>query len=139
MVDRAPVGLRSLRQVGQPVLDFDRAVAFYRDVVGLPLIAAFPSLAFFDLDGVRLLLEVSRGDHPHSGSVLYFAVDDIHAAREELGARGVAFEQEPHLIHRDEAGTFGAAGEEEWMAFFRDTEDNLLAIASRQPGSSTTP
>lgn len=137
MIDGSSVELGSLRQVGQPVVDFDRAVAFYRDVVGLPVLAAFPGLAFFDLDGARLLLEVSREERAGSGAVLYFAVDDIHRARQELGARGVAFEQEPHLIHRDEAGTFGAAGEEEWMAFFRDTEGNQLAIASRQPGAST--
>jgi len=44
---------------------------------------------------------------------------------------GVVFEDEPHLVHRDEAGTFGAAGEEEWMTFFRDPAGNLLVLVSR--------
>jgi len=120
----------ALHQVAQRVEDLDRAVGFYRDVLGLPFVAQFPpGLAFFDLDGTRLLLE--RGD---VSSMLYLRVDDIRAAYEELKAKGVEFVDEPHLIHRDDDGTFGAAGEEEWMAFFRDSEGNLVALASRRAG-----
>ena len=124
--------LGTLQQVLQPVTDLDRAVAFYRDTLGLAFIGQFGPLAFFDLDGVRLLLEHGDGA---SGSVLYFDVGDIHSARDELVARGVSFEQEPHLVHRDDTGVFGRAGAETWMAFFRDTEGNVLSIACRdQPG-----
>jgi predicted enzyme related to lactoylglutathione lyase len=123
--------LGTLKQVLQPVNDLDRAVAFYRDTLQLSFIGQFGPLAFFHLDGVRLLLE--RGDGA-SGSVLYFDVADIRAAREELASRGVTFEQEPHLVHRDDTGVFGRAGAETWMAFFRDTEGNVLSIAcSDQP------
>ncbi|MGE0795787.1 MAG: VOC family protein [Acidimicrobiia bacterium] len=118
-----------------PVSDLRRAVGFYRDVVGLRLVADLGGLAFFDLGGVRLILESEPGPEDRGGggsSVLYFAVPDIHAARAELGGRGVAFEQEPHVVHVDEDGTFGPAGEEERMAFFRDPDGNLLAIASRE-------
>ena len=117
--------LGTLTQVLQPVTDLDRAVVFYRDALQLRLIGHFGSIAFFDLDGVRLLLE--PGDRA-SGSVLYLEVPDIHTARDELAERGIAFEQEPHLIHRDDTGVFGRPGAETWMAFFRDTEANLLAI-----------
>lgn len=118
--------LGTLKQVLQPVTDLDRAVAFYRDTLRLPFIGQFGPLAFFDLDGVRLLLE--HGDSA-SGTVLYFDVVDIRSARDDLAARGVTFEEEPHLIFRDDTGTFGRAGAETWMAFFRDTEGNLLSIA----------
>jgi predicted enzyme related to lactoylglutathione lyase len=125
--------LGTLKQVLQPVTDLERAVAFYRDTIRLPFIGQFGTLAFFDLDGVRLLLE--HGNCP-SGSVLYFDVADVHAAHGELAARGVTFDQEPHFVHRDDTGTFGRAGAETWMAFFRDTEGNVLSIAcSDQAGT----
>jgi methylmalonyl-CoA/ethylmalonyl-CoA epimerase len=124
---RATLG--TLRQISQPARDVDRAVGFYRDVLGLRLIARFGDLAFFDLDGVRLLVE--KGEAPTT-SVLYLAVGEIHAARRGLEAGGLAFEDEPHVIFTDADGTFGAAGEQEWMTFFRDTEGNLLALSARQ-------
>ena len=68
---------------------------------------------------------------PAVGAVLYFEVADIGAAHDELTDRGVAFDSAPHLIFRDDAGTFGAPGGEEWMAFFKDPDGNVLALASR--------
>jgi methylmalonyl-CoA/ethylmalonyl-CoA epimerase len=114
-----------IRQVAQHCDDLARAVAFYRDVVGLPLLATFspPGLAFFDLGGVRLLVEV--GAPP---ALLYLHVDDIASARARLVAAGVEFVDEPHMIFRDDSGTFGAQGTEEWMTFFRDSEGNLVGL-----------
>jgi predicted enzyme related to lactoylglutathione lyase len=123
--------LGPLRQVALPVNDLDRAVAFYRDVLGLAHMASFGTLAFFDLAGIRLLLEVAGADQARGG-VLYLAVDDIQAAHDTLVRRGVTFQSTPHLIFRDEQGHFGASGEEEWMAFFLDSEGNQLALSSRQ-------
>lgn len=65
-------------------------------------------------------------------ATLYFAVDDVDASFHELRRRGVDFEQEPQLVHRDDEGPSGQRGKEEWMAFFRDPDGNLLAITSRQ-------
>ena len=121
----------SLRQVSQRAVDIDRAVAFYESTLGLRLIARFGPLAFFDLAGVRLFLSAGEGDSG-PGSVLYLAVDDVAAARAGLEAKGVEFVDEPHVLFVDEAGTFGTAGEAEWMTFFRDSEGNLLALSSRQ-------
>jgi extradiol dioxygenase family protein len=59
-------------------------------------------------------------------SPLYFWVDDIHAAHRELQSRGIEFEEGPHLINRTDQG------EEEWMAFLRDPDDNILAIATQR-------
>ena len=58
---------------------------------------------------------------------------DIHAARDELAARGVEFEADPHVIHRDAEGIFGPAGHDSWMVFFHDTEGNVLALSSIEP------
>jgi methylmalonyl-CoA/ethylmalonyl-CoA epimerase len=117
-----------LRQVAQHADDLTRATAFYRDVVGLRHIVTFdpPGLVFFDLgDGTRLMLE---GAAP--SALLYLAVDDIEAVTARLLAAGVAFEDQPHMIHHDEdGGAFGIAGVEEWMDFFRDSEGNLVGLA----------
>src|ERR1044071_7727639 len=106
------VQLGPWRQVSQPAKDLDRAIGFYRDTLGLRLIARYGDLAFFDLDGVRLYLAKSADE---GSSTLYLAVTDINGARRALEDRGVAFEDEPHVIFTDTDGTFGSAGEEEWM------------------------
>jgi catechol 2,3-dioxygenase-like lactoylglutathione lyase family enzyme len=123
-----------LRQVSQPTKNLDASLAFYRDMLGLPLIAQYGNIAFFDLGGTRLFLEAEEGegDGEHGSSVLYLQVEDIQASTTALKARGVAFEHEPHAIFKDDAGTFGAPGQTEWMAFFRDPSNNILAISSRE-------
>jgi methylmalonyl-CoA/ethylmalonyl-CoA epimerase len=117
--------LSRIGQISMTARDFDRAVAFYRDVLGLPfLFKAPPQLAFFDCGGVRLLVDVPQDkafDHP--GSILYFAVDDIRATYQLLVSRGVKFRDEPRLIAR-------LPDREVWMAFFDDTEGNTLALMS---------
>jgi methylmalonyl-CoA/ethylmalonyl-CoA epimerase len=122
-----------LHQVAVHADDLDRAVAFYRDVFGLPFLARFdpPGLAFFDLGGgTRLLLE-----HGAPSSLLYVGVDDIAAEHTRLRGAGVAFEGEPHLIHTHD-GTMAAAGVEEWMAFLRDSEGNLVGLSERRVPAS---
>jgi predicted enzyme related to lactoylglutathione lyase len=116
--------LSRLHQVSMRAHDIDRAVRFYRDTLGLPfLFAAPPRLAFFDCAGVRLMLSTPEPGFDHPGSVLYFAVEDIHSMRETLAGRGVAFRTEPHKIAT-------LADREVWLADFGDTEGNTLALMS---------
>jgi len=117
-----------LHQVAAAAGDSSETETFYRDVLGAKFIARFdpPGLLFFDFCGVRLLLE---GDSP---ATLYFWVDDIDSAYADLRGKGVEFEGEPHMIHKDEDGTFDNPGTEEWMAFFKDPAGNTLALASRR-------
>jgi methylmalonyl-CoA/ethylmalonyl-CoA epimerase len=123
------VALKRVHQIAQHADDLDRAVAFYRDTLGLSLIARFdpPGLAFFDLGNTRLLLEAAA-----ASVVVYYEVDDIDTSYRSLLAAGVVFIAEPHRIHRDDAGDFGPPGNEEWMAFFRDSEQNVLALVERR-------
>lgn len=117
-----PLALDSIRQIAINVKDLDRAIAFYRDVLGMRLLFEAPGLGFFDCGGVRLMLarpEKEEFDHP--ASILYYGVHDLSAARETLVERGVRFESEPHVVHR-------AADYDLWIGFFRDSEDNLLGI-----------
>jgi methylmalonyl-CoA/ethylmalonyl-CoA epimerase len=119
-----------LLQVAQHAADLDRAARFYSDVLGAAPVARFdpPGLLFFDLDGVRLLLD--RAAPP---ALLYLRVDDARAFLDSLRERGVAVEAEADLIHTDTEGAFGEPGAEEWMGFFRDSEGNLVGCASRHP------
>lgn len=73
---------------------------------------------------MRLLLGLpEKPEDAHRSSILYFRVGDIQRASRRLAERGVAFEAEPHVVHRAESY-------ELWMAFFRDSEDNLHALMS---------
>ncbi len=121
------LSLGEIGQIANTVHDMPRAVAFYRDALGIPQIPipAGPNLAFFDCGGIRLMLSLPEGEFQHNGSVLYFRVSDIHSAFEGLKARGVEFMGEPHLIAR-------MPDHELWMAFFRDPDGNPLALMAEQ-------
>ena len=114
-----------LGQVARTVRNCEASRSWYRDVLGLPELYAFPGLAFFDLGGVRLMLtEEDDGSGP-SESILYLRVPDIHAAAEQLESRGVKFINAPHLIHRHDDGT------EEWLACFEDDEGRPLQLMTQ--------
>jgi len=121
--------LSDIGQIGLTVSDLEKAVAFYRDALGMRhLFNAPPGMAFFAAGNVRVML--SRAEKPDSerfGCALYFKVMDIHAARDALAARGVTFEAEPHRLAK-------MPDHELWMAFFRDPDRNLLALMCEKRG-----
>ena len=125
------MNLNRIHQIAVYARDLDEALSFYRDTLGAKFISRFdpPGLIFLDFSGVRLLLE-NNGPQ----ATIYFRVEDIESAYQELRSRGVQFISEPHLIFKDEQGLFGTAGSEEWMAFFTDPSGNTLALASRKGG-----
>ena len=117
-------GLSRIHQISMRAHDIERAVGFYRDTLGVPfLFSAPPRLAFFDCSGVRLMLSTPEPEFDHPGSIVYFAVQDIHAAHDALRSRGVAFRTAPHRIAT-------LADREVWLADFEDTEGNTLALMS---------
>jgi len=118
-------GLAEIGQIAVPVSDIDRAIAFYRDILGMRfLFKAPPGLGFFDCNGIRLLLDApAKNQGENYSSIIYYRVSDLPSACAVLKARGVAFEQEPELVAR-------MPDHELWMAFFRDPDANLLALMS---------
>lgn len=123
-----PLSLGPLGQIALIVHDLERAVAFYRDKLGVRFLFQVPKLAFFDLAGIRLMLTLPEApEHDRSGSILYFRVADIEAAHAELEGRGVAFMSPPHLIAK-------MPDHDLWMAFFDDTEGNTLGLMSEVRG-----
>jgi len=117
-----------LGQVAINVHDLERATAFYRDALGLPLLFTAGGMAFFNCGGVPLMLTRSeKPEFDHPGSVLYFNVPDIQSAYRVMQEHGAQFEGQPHLIAR-------MPDHDLWMAFFRDSEQNLLALMSEVRG-----
>ena len=121
------LGLDRIGQIAVNVHEIPRAVAFYRDTLGMRFLFLVPKMAFFDCGGIRLMLglpETLEFDHP--ASVIYYKVDDIEAVHRMLLERGVAFEGEPHLVAK-------LPTHDLWMAFFRDPDRNMLALMSEKP------
>ncbi|HVQ36809.1 MAG TPA: VOC family protein [Pyrinomonadaceae bacterium] len=121
-------GLSAIAQIAVNVHDIDRAVEFYRDKLGMKLLfTAPPGLAFFDCDGIRLMLSPpAKPEFNHPSSIIYFKVADIQEATRILTERGVQFEEQPAFV-----ANMGAY--DLWLAAFRDSENNMLAMMSEVP------
>jgi len=122
--------LSTIEQIALNAHDIDRAIAFYRDKLGMKLLFSVPpNLAFFDCDGIRLMLSLpAKPEFDHPGSIIYFNVADIHEAHATLSDRGVNFEEAPSFVA--DMGTYDL-----WLAAFRDSENNLLALMGHVPKS----
>ena len=121
-------GLSTIEQIAVNAQEIDRAVAFYRDKLGMKLLFSVPpSLAFFDCDGIRLMLSLPpKPEFDHESSIIYFKVEDIQGAYATLTERGVQFEEAPIFVA--DMGSYDL-----WLASFRDSENNLLALMAHVP------
>ncbi len=114
--------LNQIGQIAVNVHDVKRAVAFYRDILGLKSLLEIPNAAFFDCGGVRLMLSLpEKPEFDHPASIICYKVADVQIAFQTLSSRGVQFESEPHLIAR-------MPDHDLWMGFFLNSEDNLWAL-----------
>jgi methylmalonyl-CoA/ethylmalonyl-CoA epimerase len=119
-----PASLGPIGQIAYTVSNIPKAVAFYRDALGLKLLfEAPPGLAFFDCAGIRLMLSRPEGDFKPGGSstVMYFRISDIEDTHKALKARAVSFVDDPHLIAK-------MPDHELWMCFFKDPDGHTLAL-----------
>jgi methylmalonyl-CoA/ethylmalonyl-CoA epimerase len=116
--------LIGILQIAITVKEIDRATAFYRDVLGLPLLMTAPNMAFFNCGGVRLYLSGGQGsEHADSGSgsFIYFRTPNIDALLADAKAKNVLIHQEPNVIAR-------MPDHDLWLMWIKDSEDNLLGI-----------
>ena len=125
------MALGPVSQIHVSVTDLDRSVAFYRDVLGIPLLFVVPGqpMAFFASGDVRLYLGAPEPPEFASKVTLYFTVEDIHAEALRLADAGVAFLDKPHVVHR-------TGNSELWMTFFPDPDGHHLALTEER---STAP
>lgn len=125
MVSTNDFSLSAIEQIAVNAHDIERAVEFYRDKLGMKhLFTVPPGLAFFDCDGIRLMLSLpAKPEFDHPSSIIYFKVDDIQLAYKTLSERGVQFDEEPSFVA--DMGSYNL-----WIAAFRDSENNLMAFMS---------
>lgn len=117
----------AIGQLGLRVRDIARAVRFYRDALGLPLLFEVPGLAFFRCGETRLMLTAAPSpEFDHPASAIYLRVADIEARMAALHAAGARIHRPAQLTHRD-------ANHELWIGWFDDGEDNLLALMEERP------
>jgi catechol 2,3-dioxygenase-like lactoylglutathione lyase family enzyme len=120
-------GLSSIGQISVNVHDVKKAIAFYRDTLGMKFLFEAGDMAFFDCAGVRLMLAVpEKPEFDHPSSIIYYRVTDIQRSYEILLSRGVHFEEKPSFVARLE-------NHDLWMAFFRDADNNPLVLMSEVP------
>ena len=123
-----PHRLKAIGQIAIRVRDLERAIATYRDVLGLKfLFRAPPALAFFECGGTRLMLSLGEpGEFDHPASILYFVVEDIRAAHARLAGLGAVFRTAPHVV--------ADLGDRVlWLSDFDDGEDNVFALMAEVP------
>ncbi len=118
-----------LVQIAQRADDLERATAFYTMLLGAPPLATYdpPGLVFFDLGGTRLMIERCA-----PSATIYLHVEDIAATVARLGDAGTVIESEPHLIFTHANDTLGPVGTDEWQAFVRDSEGNLVGLVEHR-------
>lgn len=115
--------IESIGQIAIPARDLEASIAFYRDVLGLPLLfRAPPGLAFFQCGEVRLMLALPEPAQTSApAAAVYYRVPDINVAHRALADRGASLIDEPHMIAR-------LPDREVWMFFAKDPADNTVGI-----------
>lgn len=115
-------------QVALPARDVDAVTAFYRDVLGLPLLFEAGGMAFFDGGGVRIMVSRPEGDEAVGAPLLYYRTPDLDAAHRVLVDAGAEVVSPPHLVHADDR-------HELHIGFYRDVEGNLFGLMREIPVS----
>ena len=126
MTPNPDLALGPIGQLMIPVEDVERATAFYRDVLRVPFLFAFPGMAFFDAGGVRLYLDRPTEPGFQGRATLYFRVTGIADASATLQERGAELVTKPHRVFDDGSQTL-------WLAFFRDPDGNNIGLMEEVP------
>ena len=120
--------VKGIDYISVAVTDMHRALAFYRDFLGLPLqqLILEDSWAEFATEPVTLVVQTTDGFFPkgsEGGSLLALAVDDVQAALEEAEQAGVPvewqFEETPVC----------------YLGIIRDPDGNRIIIHQRKDGT----
>lgn len=110
------------------VSERERALAFYRDRLGLALKSADPLGDFLELGGALIRMTVIPGREPSPHPALGWNVGDIRGAVAALRGRGIEF-----IVYdgmdQDEDGIWTAPDGAARVAFFADPDGNVLSLA----------
>ena len=117
---------RKLIQAALTVTDLASSVAFYRDVLGFPLMFETNGMAFFQAGEMRLMIGTNSPDPPARGTVLYFDAPDIDELSPALEAKGVQFIGPVEVVQRTDT-------HELKLRILRDPDGNPLALMGMVP------
>lgn len=118
------MGIFKVSNIILTVTDLEKAVAFYRDVLGMKVNAIIAGeFAFLNGGGVVLALREAT-DRPNPGlTEIVFEVDDVRTTYEELKSKGVVFPYQPRAVTGNETSELYATD-------FRDPDGHILSITS---------
>ena len=111
-----------------PVVDMERATKFYEEKLGLKVMQTDMGGVMFQAGGGTGLYLYRRGPTKADHTVASFNVDNIEAEISDLRAKGVVFEEYdiPQMNIKTINGLATAGGAK--MAWFKDTEGNILGV-----------
>ncbi|GGY83653.1 hypothetical protein GCM10011613_30690 [Cellvibrio zantedeschiae] len=115
--------LSEIGQIAITVSDVEKALAFYRDILGLEfLFSAGPNLAFLKAGNIRIMLSTPQGaGSVGANSTLYFKAENVEAVYADKVARGAVSERAPQLAAK-------MPDHELWIGFLRDPDGNLVGL-----------
>lgn len=119
------VNINSIGQISRKVSDITKSINWYKNTLKLKHLFTYETIAFFDLNGVRLMLSETTNNTANDKSILYFYTNNIMGLFQSLKKEGCEFTHSPHKVHTHEDGT------EEWMAFFNDPDERPLGLMSQ--------
>ena len=107
--------------------DRPKAIPFYRDVLGFPLVSEDMFAAVFDLHGTMLRISTVETHQPGPSTVLGWEVPDIEAAARALIAKGIRFNIYDGF-GQDELGIWTSPASDAKVAWFKDPDGNVLSL-----------
>ena len=115
-------GLEKIAQIALTTQNLAKAVAFYRDTLGLKLMFEVSGMAFFDIGGTRLMIGEAKLDGAlQNNTYIYFDAGEWQETENALTERGLKFDRPAEVVQR-------AEGKEHAIRFFKDPDGNALAI-----------
>jgi catechol 2,3-dioxygenase-like lactoylglutathione lyase family enzyme len=122
---------------GFSVDDLAKAKAFYNETLGLNVTEEVVAGLRISLPGGHTAFAYPKDDHrPATFTILYFVVDDIDEAVDELAARGVTFERYDNLpAPQDQKGILRGLAVKQGpdIAWFKDPAGNILGVEQINP------
>jgi catechol 2,3-dioxygenase-like lactoylglutathione lyase family enzyme len=106
--------------------DAAQALPFFRDTLGLRVLADEPSALVFDANGTMLRVARVKDMAPAPYTVLGWRVADIGAAVRELAGRGIRFERFVDK-EQDQYGVWISPSGAR-VAWFKDPDGNVLSL-----------
>jgi catechol 2,3-dioxygenase-like lactoylglutathione lyase family enzyme len=111
-----------------PIADKEKALAFYRDQLGLTFVDdQSPFALVFDLNGTVLRATFAGDFTPQKFTILGWRVSDIDAVATQLTTAGVVFNRYPGMNDSHPLGIWTAPGGTQ-VAWFTDPFGNVLSL-----------